>query len=212
VRLHGWELVRQQLRPGAHYRLPRASRILRPRSPRGGLLALDRLAGEVVMPPDEPRPRIPAPQGQHKASGDLTPALVSRPAGSRRCTRSSASACGHRSCTSPGCYPHGAGPAGGMWPGSGSTQGRLPHWQRPDARPGRMPGGSRRHDRHRDPTGRGWVVRPGDRVGRGASGGDRGGGAGGASPGGAFSIHRSACPVVTAQEPDDRSRRRATRS
>jgi hypothetical protein len=29
------------------------------------------------MPPDEPRPPIPAPQGQHKASGNLTPALVS---------------------------------------------------------------------------------------------------------------------------------------
>jgi hypothetical protein len=128
------------------------------RSPRGGLLALDRLAGEVVMPPDEPRPPIPAPQGQHKASGDLTPAHILRPAGSRRWTRSSTSACGHGSCTSPGCYPRGAGPAGGMWPGSGSTQGRLPRWQRPDGRPGGMPGGSRRHDRHRDPTGRGWVV------------------------------------------------------
>ena len=49
-----------------------------------GLLTLDRLAGEVVMPPDEPRRCIPAPQGQHKAPGDLAPARVSRPAGSRR--------------------------------------------------------------------------------------------------------------------------------
>jgi hypothetical protein len=82
------------------------------RSARGGLLALDRLAGEVVMPPDGPRRRIPAPPGQHKAPGDLALVRHSRPAGSRRCTRSSASTCGHGSCTSPGCYPRGARPAG----------------------------------------------------------------------------------------------------
>ena len=55
-----------------------------PGRPNGGLLTLDRLAGEVVMPPDEPRRCIPAPQGQHKAPGYLAPARVSRRAGSRR--------------------------------------------------------------------------------------------------------------------------------
>jgi hypothetical protein len=34
------------------------------------------------------------------------------PRWSGRCTRSSASTCGHGSCTSPGCYPRGARPAG----------------------------------------------------------------------------------------------------
>jgi len=32
--------------------------------------------GEVTMPPDEPRPRVPAPPGQRRAPGDLAPARL----------------------------------------------------------------------------------------------------------------------------------------
>jgi hypothetical protein len=68
------------------------------------------------------------------------------------------------------------------------------------------------HDRHRDAALVGCVVRPGDRVGRGAGRGDRGGGAGGASPGALSLYFGSACPSGHCQRSDDRSRRRVTRS
>src|SRR5215208_6015253 len=55
-----------------------------PGRPHGGALDFGSSRMEVVMPPDELRRCIPAPQGQHKTPGDLAPARVSRPAGSRR--------------------------------------------------------------------------------------------------------------------------------
>jgi hypothetical protein len=99
-----------------------------------------------------------------------------------------------------------------MWPGSGSAQGRLPRWQRPDGRPGGMPGGV---EAGMIATATRLVVGGCDLV---------------TAPGGALAVAiveavlvelplaalslyiGSACPVVTAQGPDDRSRRRVTRS